>query len=218
MRPLTSSLCAVLDDADWQDTTSALRALYWAIPESTTVIASLTQWLADPTRQHLFGTTESDELWPHLPQTMPLLVQCLRNQYLARDAAEALGLLGTNATQVVPALIEVCNQGTAGEALMLKFTNRYTAPDEPATMNRSAAFRALGRIGVASPDVLGVIDRGLSDANEDIRFAALRSLAALHQPFTGRLTNTLNTFSARRSIKFQVAHYFNRLGSATQRP
>jgi RNA polymerase sigma factor (sigma-70 family) len=203
VRPITSALCGVLDDTDWQVTTYAMRALYWSIPESTTAVAAATNWLADPTHSHLFGIWDAASLWTNLPQTAPLLAQCLRNPDLVNEAARSLGILGTNALAAVPNLIEVCDRGVAEPPLESEVKILYTTPDEPQLMNRQFAFDSLGKIGDASPEVLAAIDRGLTDANEDIRFAALRSLAALHQPLTGRLADILNTFTARRSITFQ---------------
>ena len=202
-RPLDSALCGVLDDTNWQVTTYAMRTLYWSIPESTNAVAAATNWLADPTHQHIFGVWDAESLWTNLPQTAPLLAECLRNPYLVVEATHSLGILGTNALAAVPNLIEVCDQGVAEPPLKLNFERVYNSPDEPQLMNRRAAFDALGKIGDASPEVLAAIDRGLTDANKDIRFAALRSLAALHQPLAGRLADVLNTFTPRRSISFQ---------------
>jgi RNA polymerase sigma factor (sigma-70 family) len=203
-RPLTGLLSGVLNNEhDWQVTTYAMRALYWSIPESTTAIAAVTNWLSDPTHQHLFGTTDSDALWPDLPNVTPLLAQCLRNPHLAREAAIGLGIIGTNAVAAVPELIEVCDQGAAGPPLGLNFHVAYQSSTEPTLMNRQAALEALGKIGDASPVVLAAIERGLADTNESIRFAVLGSLAALHQPLAGRLPEVLNTFTPRRSISFQ---------------
>ena len=201
-RPLSSALCGVLDDTDRPVTTYAMRVLYWSIPESTNAVAAATNWLADPARQHIFGLWDAESLWTNVPQTVPLLAQCLRNPYLAAEAAQSLGFFGTNALAAVPNLIEVCDQGVAEPPLELNFKVSYTSPDDPQLMNRHVAFDALGKIGDASPEVLAVINRGLTDANEEIRFAALRSLAALHQPLTGRLGDILNTFAARRNVKF----------------
>ena len=195
VRPLTSSLSGVLNhESDPNSTTYAMRALYWAIPESTTAIDAITNWLSDPTHQHLFGITDGDTLWPDLPNAAPLLAQCLRNPDLARDAAIGLGIIGTNAMETVPELVEVCDRGVAGPPLRLKYHLVYQkSSGEPFLMNRQAALEALGKIGATSPAVLAAIERSLADTNESIRFTALRSLAALHQPFVGRLADLLTT-------------------------
>ncbi|HUB86387.1 MAG TPA: sigma-70 family RNA polymerase sigma factor, partial [Verrucomicrobiae bacterium] len=130
-RPLSSALCGVLNDSNWQVTTYAMRALYWSIPESTTAVAAATNWLADPTHQHIFGVWDEESLWTNLPQTAPLLAQCLRNPYLVNEAAQSLGILGTNAWAAVPNLIEVCDQGVAEPPLKLNFKESYNSPDEP---------------------------------------------------------------------------------------
>jgi hypothetical protein len=52
---------------------------------------------------------------------------------------------------------------------------------------------------------------GLADTNELVRFAALKSLYALHLPRDKPLVSVLNTFTARRSTDFQAV--LNWLGS-----
>ena len=205
VRPLTSPLCGVLDhESDPNCTTYAMRALYWSIPESAAATDAITNWLSDPTHQHLFGITDGDTLWPDLPNAAPLLAQYLRNPDLARDAAIGLGIIGTNAMETVPELVEVCDRGVAGPPLQLKYHTVYQqSSGEPFLMNRQAVLEALGQIGDTSPAVLAAIERNLVDTNESIQSAALRSLAALHQPFVGRLADLLNTFTPRRSISFQ---------------
>ena len=203
IRPLNSSICRFLDTPDSASSRYALDSLYWTIPESPQAIASVTNWLADPTRRDLFGTTDCWNLYPLLPDIAPSLINCLRNPYLAREAAIGLGMIGTNADAAIPALIDVCENGVAKPPIKPDYKITYGSDDEPFLMNRCAAFEALGKIGVASPDVLSAINHGLTDTNEDVRFAALKSLAALHQPLSGRLTNVLMTFPVRRSIKFQ---------------
>lgn len=238
IRPLTTALCSVLRDSDVpiaastpksavssrparggrgpgaQTTRYALQALYWSIPESATAVAETTNWLSDPTRAHLFGTTESDEIWPSLPKTAPLFAQFLRNPRLASGAAEALGFIGTNALEAVPALIEVCDRGVAEPPLNPIIRAGSRSPNQPALMNRAAAFGALGKIGQASKEVLAALGRGLADENEPIRFAALKALVELHQPLDGRLAGALKNFDARRSIEFQqIIEWTGTLGS-----
>src|ERR1043166_4833034 len=113
IRPLSSALFNALEDPDWQNNTYALRSLYWSIPESPRSIAMLMRWLSNPLHGHLFGSIDCEELYPKLPQTMPLLVSCLRNPYLAREAAIGLGMMGSNALSAVPALAEVFHRGVS---------------------------------------------------------------------------------------------------------
>jgi hypothetical protein len=210
IRPLNRSLCRFVDQPDVLDTVYPASALYWTVPESSRAIASVTRWLADPTHRDLFEKVDDWDLFPRLPQTAPSLAVCLRNPEAAREAAIGLGMMGTNAAQAppavigaIPALVEVSENGVAIPPVQLKYHVVYGTKGEPYLMNRCAAFEALGRIGVASPDVLTAIDDGLVDAHEDVRLAALRCLGALRQPLAGRLTNTLVTLAFRRSIKIE---------------
>jgi len=215
IRPLSSALFNALEDPDWQNNTYALRSLYWSIPESSRSIAMLMRWLSNPLHGHLFGSIDCEELYPKLPQTMPLLVSCLRNPYLAREAAIGLGMMGSNALSAVPALVEVSDRGVAEPPLRPNFTITYGSPGEPFVLNRCDALQALGKIGAASREVLAVINRGLVETNEAIRFAAMSSLAALHQPIENRLADLVNTFSIRRSIKIkQLVDWVGTLGNS----
>lgn len=202
-RPLNSSLCRFLDNPDSFSAVYALRSLYWTVPESPLAVAAATNSLADPTRRDLFGDTDCWNLYPLLPGITPSLTKCLRNPYLAREAAIGLGMIGTSADSAIPALIEVCENGVAEPLLKPGYKILFGSNDEPFLMNRQAALEALGKIGDASPAVLAAIERGLADTNESIRFAALGSLATLHQPLAGRLSEELNTFTPRRSFNFQ---------------
>src|ERR1051325_10220545 len=130
IRPLTSALCNALEDADWQNNTYALRSLYWSIPESSKSVAMLVKWLSDPLHGQLFGSVDCWELYPKLPQTMPLLAACLRNPYLAREAAIGLGMMGSNAVSAVPSLIEVCDDGYAEPPLRANFKISYGSAGE----------------------------------------------------------------------------------------
>ena len=203
IRPLNSSLCRSIDNSGSLNVNYAVRSLYWTIPESPQAIAAVTNWLADPTHRDLFGTVDCWDLYPLLPNITPSLINCLRNEYLAREAAIGLGMIGTNADAAIPALIEVCGNGVAKPPIKPDFRIIYGSNDEPLLMNRCAAYEALGKIGVVSVDVLEAENLGLADTNEDVRFAALKSLAALPRPLSGRLTNVLMTFPVRRSIKLQ---------------
>jgi HEAT repeat protein len=150
----------------------------------------------------LFHSTDGWEVYPQVPQALPLLIPCLRNPQLAREAAIALGKFGSNAIPAVPALIEVCDAGVANPPIKPSSKIYSASPDEPLLLNRCAAFESLGKITRATPEVLAAIHRGLADDQEDIRFAGLGALAALHQPMEDKLTNVLSTFAVRRSIKF----------------
>src|SRR6185369_3107908 len=84
IRPLNSSLCQCLDDLRYGN--YALRSLYWTIPESAQAIASVTNWLSNPTHGELFGSMDGWDLYPLLPNITSSLINCLHNQNIAREA------------------------------------------------------------------------------------------------------------------------------------
>jgi RNA polymerase sigma factor (sigma-70 family) len=205
-RPLAGALEHALQSGGLGEDSSdyVRRSLYWSLPDSSAAVSAFTNWLANPAHNGIFGWTEAWEIWPQLPQAMPYLIPMLRNQYAAREAAIGLEGMGSNAAPAIPALIQVCDEGVARPWIVAESKIHYPWPGEPLLMNRGAAFAALGQIGVASPEVLGAIGRGLASTNEGIRFAALDTLRALHQPLGDHLMEVLNSLAIRRSYYFQV--------------
>jgi len=210
-RPLASALCKSLDPSDPIGSQNVLRALYWSIPESPKAVATLADWLRTPAPgKLLFGTTDSYELWPQLPQMAPLLVPWLKDPDQAGEAAGALGTMGTNAIFAVPSLIEMVDQGVAGKPPNLKLAMGYASYLDPFNHNRLAAIGALGTIGRATPEVVAALTGALSQTNEAVRFEALLALARLHQPLGTQLENVLNGLRARRT--FRLGQYIELLG------
>jgi hypothetical protein len=202
-RPLTSVLCDALNEPSLQARDYPMRGLYWSLPESPKARAALTNYLADPTRTFLFGMLDGFELWPKLPEARELLIPWLANSQAIREVSISLGNMGTNAANAIPALLKVCDQGSAGPPLNVKVKISRTAPDKHILKNRCDGYAALGKIGIASPEVLAALHRGLEDTDDLIRLRALQSLMLLHQPPEAPLTNWLSHFPARQSYQFQ---------------
>ena len=198
IRPLTGALCGVLDDPEINTRIYAARSLlFWSVLESPEPTDAFTKWLSNPAGEHLVGDLDAPQFFAQLSNAVPLLIPWLKNPrgHVVGEVAWTLGAMGTNGTDAVPGLIAVCDWGT---------------PDRD-DRARSHALVALGKIGVASSEVLASLQRGLADTNELVRFSALKSLFALHFPRDKPLVRVLNTFTARRSTDFQ--NIINWLGS-----
>jgi RNA polymerase sigma factor (sigma-70 family) len=208
-RSLAGALCDNLDDPEINTSIYAARSLYWSIPESPQVVAAFTNWLSDPDREHLLGLEVGDEeaLFARLPGALPLLLPWLKNPRTPMDvpgeAARILGSMGTNAAVAIPSLIEACDHGFDRTGSFTKYPYTHPPDADFVLHSRSRALEALAKIGIASPEVLTALRRGLHDKYEPVRLAALRSVYALRQPLGEPLTNVLDTFAARRSIEFR---------------
>lgn len=236
VRPLTSALCDAVNNPDITDPDTIVPActalLQCSVPESPQAVATLTNWLSDPARRNIFGGW--DEGFQKLPDAPILLIPWLKNPPLAYIIAHRLGLMGTNAVPAIPMLIEVCNNGidTNLPRLKLKTTYQYIRKNKPVrrvswvipTMsddqwdrNRSSALEALGKIGIASPEVVTTLQQALDDTNDLVRFNALKSIYALHLQPAEPLADVLNRFSPRRGTDFQdVINWVGHLGKSGQ--
>ncbi len=207
-RSLAGALCNNLDDPEINTSIYAARSLYWSIPESPQVVAAFTNWLSDPDREHLLGVLgDEEELFARLPGALPLLLPWLKNPRLPMgvpaEAARILGSMGTNAAVAIPSLIEASEHGFDGTAPLTDHPGHYPPESDFVLHSRGLALEALGKIGIASPEVLAALQRGLQDRHEPVRVAALRAVYALHRPLGEPLTTVLDTFAARRSIDFR---------------
>jgi len=236
-RPLAGALCTALEDPDVNVSIMALRSLRWSIPESAQVNKVVTNWLANPARDHLLGMSEEYDFFADLPDAVPLLVAWLKNPHsgVASEVADVLGEFGAKAVKAIPGLITVCENGfdTNGPPF-IKVRVGYRRPGpfrshdvdylvSPAPgffagsegiRNRSHALMALGRIGVALPEVVAALRHSLTDTNERVRFAALKSLYTLHQPLGKPLAAVLDSFTARNSADFcNIMQWLGTLGN-----
>jgi HEAT repeat protein len=189
-----------------------LRSLYWSIPESPKAVATLSNWLTKPDRrQMLFGFVDADEIWPTVPQLGPSLVQWLRFADYAGEAAAGLGAMGSNAVFAIPDLIDTFDNGVAGHppdtTLVMAYAPGAFAPGmDPLTRNRGAALGALGKIGVASPQVLAALERGMRRSSPSVRAIAADAIGRLGSdalPLLPGLLDKLDTTS-RVVLTYQI--------------
>jgi RNA polymerase sigma factor (sigma-70 family) len=233
-RPLTGALCNVVNtpdrdtkptDSDYYNTVlpAGNALLQYSVPDSPQAIAAITNWLSNPARTTLVGSWYDEETFPRLPNVVPLLIPWLKNSFVIYQVTHILGSMGTNAAVAIPALIEVSKNGidTTPPAVKLPglgvkgkaiwFTPAMS--NDKKARNRSFALEALGKIGIASPEIVATLQRTLADKNDSVRFAALKSLYALHQQPEESLADVLNTFSFRRSIDFKdIVEWVGSLG------
>jgi HEAT repeat protein len=160
-----------------------LRALYWSIPESPSAIQILSNWLAHPKPgKLLFGTSDAREIWPHVPQLAGLLPPWLQILDTTAEAAEALGLMGTNSVFALPLLVDLAKTGLVADSRLHSRYRQGGSPDLHKTIplqNRAAAIEALGNIGLPTAEVLDVLKEAVTDPSERIRSEAALAFGAL---------------------------------------
>lgn len=238
VRPLTSALCDVVNDPDiarnrtlndhslneyYNTVLPACNALLqYSIADSPHAAAAVSNWLSNPAQTIFIGSGNDAEIFPRLPNVVPLLVPWLRNPYAIAQVTRILGSMGTNAVEAIPALIDASKHGidTTPPPLKLPGINKgnvtwFTAgmSNEDKARNRGLALTALGQIGVASPEVVVVLQSSLADKNDIVRFTALESLYALHEQPDKPLADLLHSFSPRRSTDFnEIIEWVGSLG------
>jgi RNA polymerase sigma factor (sigma-70 family) len=240
VRPLTSALCSALKDPNLTDGNTLNPAygalLEWSVPGSSEAVAVLTNALADPSRgSSLPGDFANDDpAYSNLPDVVPRLIPSLKNPRVIYSVSHILASMGTNAASAIPALISACNNGydVNPPALKLKALLGYIprgkknlvwswrtvtpamSKDEK-MRNRCWALDAVGRIGIASPDVVTALQQALTDADDKVRFAALKSLYALQQRPQEPLADVLNGFPPCRGTDFgDIVNWVGHLGGA----
>jgi HEAT repeat protein len=181
-RPLVGALEYAIDPNGELENTEVLRALYWSIPESAKAVEILSNYLAQPKPGlPLFGMRDADEIWPTVPHLARLLGPWLALTDSAREAAEALALMGTNGHFAIPELIELADKGYVGgpenAKLHMAYTEDLTAKVLP--NNQAAALGALGKMGLATEEVLEVLERHVTNASPLLRAFAANALGEL---------------------------------------
>ena len=182
-RALLNEIDLGLKQFDDYEGMKLLCALYWSIPESPRAVQILSNYLAHPKPgKLLFGMTDARDVWPHVPHLAPLLPPWLHYLDTTSEAAQALGLMGTNAAFAVPLLIEIARTGLIPDPT---FHSRYreggSSGHQTSTtdINRAAAIEALGNIGVATPKVLEVLKQALTLPTDRLRNEAALAFGAL---------------------------------------
>jgi HEAT repeat protein len=181
-RPLVGALEFAIEPSGGLENMEVLRALYWSIPESPKAISILSNYLAHPLPGlPLFGMKDAEEIWPTVPHLAPLLGPWLKLTDTAREAAEALSLMGTNAHYAIPLLIELANKGYIGGPENAKLHMGYTE-DLSAKMlphNRAVAIIALGALHHPTTEVLESLRKNYSDPTPIVRACAANALGEL---------------------------------------
>jgi HEAT repeat protein len=134
------------------------------------------------------------------------LAQWLRFADHAKDAAEGLAAMGTNASFAVPDLIDTFNNGVAGHPPDTNRFIRYAPGMDPLTWTRGAALQALGKIGVASPPVLTTLTAAWAHPHPAIRALAADAIGNLGPsalPVLPRLLEQLDVTN-RMVLEYQV--------------
>jgi hypothetical protein len=230
VRPLTSALCDALTDRDFIDYDHLANAnvagpvqsrlLEWSVPDSPAATTTLANVFSN-TATTFFpgGYGGGDEIYSHLPNAVELITPWLKNPAAVWQAARILGTFGTNAAAAIPDLIQVADQGVEQPETRVLSVYSYiprgqTKPvlntrlvmlgigDDQRAQNRGAALDALGKTGLASPEVVAALQRNLMNPHNVVSFAALKDLYALHQPPAVPLADVLDHFSPRREIEF----------------
>jgi HEAT repeat protein len=197
-----------------------LRTLYWSIPESPKAVQILSNYVAHPAPElPLFGMKDSDEIWPHVPHLAPLLAKWLIYADTAREAAEGLSHMGTNAHFAIPQIIELAGNGYVGPPSNATLHVSYTPNLETNVLNhnKSGALKALGRLGVASPEVLAIVTKQLTNEAPFLRVAAANAFGDLG-PNAAPLLPTLLTNldqSHRMVLRYQL-EAVGKMGSAAK--
>lgn len=241
-RQLSSALCDALNDPDFvtfdqatytgnSEGAAESALLDWSVPDSSDAVKILTRALTDTFHEpgvpglHVYNTGGK---YTRLPNATRLLIPWLRHPGVATyQAADILGDLGPNAKIAIPALIDVAELGIGQPEMLVPSVGRDQKTGLPQTMmvrlirsddetanNRAKAMAALGKLGAPQPEVLDMLRRNLHDQNSEVRFAALETLYALHQPTTGEpLIQLLNELEPRRDLEFnEVVRWVGTLG------
>lgn len=220
-RAMTGAVCTALesDDATGAEMT-LLRNLIWCIPESTRALTTLSNYLARPENNFLFGSVYADELWPKMPDLAPLLAQWLRNEHTVNDAARGLAQLGTNAAFALPLLIEVAEIGVASPTAHPRIKVSYGPGIDPVAMRRIVAIKALGKIGVTNAAVMQALNKAAESGNNELCSAAYLAVLQLDLPITTPLqtwADQWNPFEEFSAQMFRASETLRSLGKLGQK-
>jgi hypothetical protein len=143
-----------------------------------------------------------------VPELLPWLTNYLAYPPLAYNAAIALGRIGPKAAPAIPALIQVVDQGVAGEytnadAARFYWGRAFSNPlgwhmarmkqdEKGMNHNRAMAALALGRIGLPSPAVCAALARGWNAPDPWVRHNAALAVELLAPSMTNELPQLLN--------------------------
>lgn len=154
--------------AGLSDPSQAVHAQYgleWLVPEHPEASNAFARLVRD-TNQPLpmRDLSVSEYIWPRTSGLLPSLMGRLTQPNQAHLAAIALHHCGSNAAPAVPLLLETLDRC-------------------PADHGRATAAKALGAIGVVTPEVISVLARGWNDSNAWVRINAANAITALASNF-----------------------------------
>src|SRR5581483_9519640 len=125
---------------------------------------------------------------------LPALINDLHDPEAAYEAAICLGYMGTNARAAIPALIDTLRHSAAGaspadeakwrpdDRSIQQSTGKYSLDH-----NRAMSARALGRIGIATPEVTIALARAWNDTNEWVCANAAEAIGDLGPAMAGQV-------------------------------
>lgn len=187
-RAMTGAVCTALENGDGAgNEMTLLRNLIWSIPESSRAVITLSNYLANPTNNSLFGSVYADELWPKVPQLAPLLAQWLRNAQTVNDAARGLAQLGTNATFALPLLVETAETGIANPAISPRLKISYAPGLDHVSMRQNVAIKALAKVGNTNPPVVAALNKAAESGKDELCSAAYVACLELELPISQEL-------------------------------
>ncbi|HXP60876.1 MAG TPA: HEAT repeat domain-containing protein, partial [Dongiaceae bacterium] len=146
-------------------------------------------------------------LGPKISEVLPLLTNLLGNAGVAYNAAVILGNIGPDAAPAIPALIQTADVGVAGsfpdaEAARMHLAKVYSSPiawhtakvrrdDKGMNANRAMAALALGRIGIATPEVRAALARAWNAPDGRVRHNAADAVLRLGLSVTNDMPELL---------------------------
>ena len=200
-----------LTETDDQYNNYAVSGARWLLPESAKTLAVLDAGLAGtnanwPPPQTFLNVDLS--AWPNISEVVPLLTNLLGNAGVAYHAAIGLGVVGPDAAPAIPALIQTVDLGAAGPFPDAEAARYYTGEvydnwhglhlarlrqdDKGMNHNRAMAVLALGRIGVATPEVTAALARAWNAPDSWVRHNAALAVALVGAPMTNNLRELLD--------------------------
>ncbi len=188
-----------LGETDDRYNNYAVRGMPWLASDSPAAFTSFKQGLAgihmNWSRPRSFLDFDGDDTgWPKIPEVVPLVTNYLWNAGEAYMGAIVLGRIGSNTAVALPALIQVADIGAAGtfsnaRAAHLYQTEGFSSAgrhivtaiqdDKGMNHNRAMAALAMGRIGLATPEVRAALVRTWDATDPWVRHNAALAVAML---------------------------------------
>jgi hypothetical protein len=191
----------------------AVLGVRWLLPDSLLAQAAWKRGLAgsftnSPTPDTFDNLGDNNTVLPKVPGVFPLLTNFLGNAGAAYLGAISLGGLGANAAPAIPALIQTADLGAAGPFTNVEAARRHVGmgfsnplgwhqvtfiqDDKGMNHNRAMAVLALGRIGVATPEVCAALVRAWNAPDPWVRANAAQAVVLIGPAMTSNLPGLLS--------------------------